>query len=76
MVDIKLTDAEAAYLVKLLEWRQRELASYKRGYERVRFGILDLGPETAEVREHQEKQLAKLALVESILPKAKSAAQK
>lgn len=75
MVDIKLTKAEADYLVKLLEWRKRELASYKR-YERIRGGILDFGPETAEAREYREKQLAKLALVESILPKAKSAAKK
>jgi hypothetical protein len=75
MVAIKLTDTEAAYLVKLLEWRQRELASYKK-YERVQFGILDLGPETAEMREHRQKKLATLALVESILPKAKSAVKK
>lgn len=76
MVTIKLTDKEADYLVKLLEWRADNLAGYKKPYQRVKFGILDLGPEDAQMKAHGEKQLAKLLLIESMLPKVKSATKK
>lgn len=76
MVTIKLTDKEAAYLVKLLEWRQRVLEDAKKPYERVRFGLLDMGPESAEIKKRRADDLARLLLVESMLPKVKSATKK
>lgn len=76
MVTIKLTDKEAAYLEILLAWRQRDLAAYKKPYERVRLGLLDLGPETKEAKERKQRELAKLALVDTMLPKVRAAVKK
>ena len=76
MVTIKLTDKEADYLVKLLEWRANVLEDYKKPYQRVKYGLLDFGPQDEQMKAHGEKQLAKLLLIESMLPKVKSATKK